>query len=97
MIHMDPVETHNEEINAIKEEVAHILARLDSRLEFHDLRVVEGNQRSNLIFDLVIPRDYNETMRDTLRIRISEEIQKHNPKFCCIMTMENSFCAENLE
>ena len=97
VIHMDPVETHNEEINAIKEEVAHILARLDSRLEFHDLRVVEGNQRSNLIFDLVIPRDYNETMRDTLRIRISEEIQKHNPKFCCIMTMENSFCAENLE
>ena len=55
VIHMDPVETHNEEINAIKEEVAHILARLDSRLEFHDLRVVEGNQRSNLIFDLVIP------------------------------------------
>ena len=50
MIHMDPVETHNEEINAIKEEVAHILARLDSRLEFHDLRVVEGNQRSKFDF-----------------------------------------------
>ncbi|MCI8984039.1 MAG: cation transporter [Hungatella sp.] len=97
VIHMDPVETHNQRITAIKDMVAQVLEGLDSRLEFHDLRVVDGTQRSNLIFDLVIPRDYNETMRDTLRTRIAEEMQKKDSRFRCIITMENSFCAENPE
>ena len=97
VIHMDPVETHNEEVTAIKKEVAHVLEGLDSRLEFHDLRVVDGSRRINLIFDLVVPRDYNEAMRDTLRTRVSEEMRMRDSRFCCIMTMENSFCAENPE
>ena len=97
VIHMDPVETHNQRITAIKDMVAQVLEGLDSRLEFHDLRVVDGTQRSNLIFDIVIPRDYNETMRDTLRTRIEEEMQKKDSRFRCIITMENSFCAENPE
>ena len=75
VIHMDPVETHNEQVTAIKKEVAHVLEGLDSRLEFHDLRVVDGSRRINLIFDLVVPRDYNEAMRDTLRTRVSEEMR----------------------
>lgn len=97
VIHMDPVETHNEQVTAIKKEVAHVLEGLDSRLEFHDLRVVDGSRRINLIFDLVVPRDYNEAMRDTLRTRVSEEMRMRDLRFCCIMTMENSFCAEDPE
>lgn len=97
VIHMDPVETHNERVSAIKEEMGQVLSGLDSRLEFHDLRVVDGTKRINLIFDLVVPRDYNEAMRDKLRIRVSEEMQKQDSRFCCIMTIENSFCAESPE
>lgn len=95
VIHMDPVETHNGRVTAIRDQIAKVLSGLDSRLEFHDLRVVEGSQRINLIFDVVIPRDYNEAMRDTLRTRISEELQKTDARYCCVMTLENSFCAEN--
>lgn len=97
VIHMDPVETHNEQVRAMKEQIGQVLAGLDSRLEFHDLRVVAGTQRINLIFDLVVPRDYNEAMRDTLRTRVSEEMRSRDSRFFCIMTMENSFCAENPE
>ena len=95
VIHMDPVETHNARVSAIKDTVTQILAGLDSRLEFHDLRVVDGTQRVNLIFDLVVPRDYNEHMWETLRVRIAEEMQKKDSRFWCVITMENSFCAEN--
>lgn len=97
VIHMDPVETGNEQVEAIKKQVTEVLAGLDSRLKFHDLRMVGGVQRINLIFDVVVPMDYNETMRDKLRIRISEEMQKQDSRFNCIMTMENSFCAEEPE
>ncbi len=95
VIHMDPVETHNEQVTAVKEQVTQVLEGLDSRLEFHDLRVVDGSRRINLIFDLVVPRDYNEAMRDTLKTRVSEEMRRRDSRFCYIMTMENSFCAED--
>ena len=95
VIHMDPVETHNGRVIEIRDQIDKVLSGLDSRLEFHDLRVVDGSQRVNLIFDVVIPRDYNEVMRDTLRNRISEEMQKQDSRYCCVMTLENSFCAEN--
>lgn len=97
VIHMDPVETHNAQVTAIKEQIGQALEGLDSRLEFHDLRVVGGNKQINLIFDLVVPRDYNEAMRDTLRVRVSEEMHRQDERFCCIITIENSFCAESPE
>ena len=97
MIHMDPVETHDQRTAAVKEQITQVLAGLDSRLEFHDLRLVDGSRQINLIFDVVVPRDYNEVMRDTLRIRISEELQKRDQRYNCVITVENSFCAEDPE
>ena len=97
VIHMDPVETHNAQVTAIKEQIGQALEGLDSRLEFHDLRVVGGNKQINLIFDLVVPRDYNEAMRDTLRTRVSEKMHEQDTRFVCVITTENSFCAENPE
>ena len=94
---MDPVETHNAQVTAIKEQIGQALEGLDSRLEFHDLRVVGGNKQINLIFDLVVPRDYNEAMRDTLRTRVSEKMHEQDTRFVCVITTENSFCAENPE
>lgn len=97
VIHMDPVETHNQQVQAIKQQLGEVLEGLDSRLEFHDLRVVDGTLRVNLIFDLVVPRDYNEAMRDKLRVRVSEDMHSRDERFFCVITMENSFCAENPE
>ena len=97
VIHMDPVETHDQRTAAVKEQITQVLAGLDSRLEFHDLRLVDGSRQINLIFDVVVPRDYNEVMRDTLRIRISEELQKTDQRYNCVITVENSFCAEDPE
>ena len=97
VIHMDPVETHNEKTAALKEQVGEILGRLDSRLQFHDFRIVNGTDKVNLIFDLVVPREYNSSMRDTIRNKISEEVQKWDSRYDCVITVENSYCAENPE
>ena len=85
VIHMDPVETHDQRTAAVKEQITQVLAGLDS------------SRQINLIFDVVVPRDYNEVMRDTLRIRISEELQKRDQRYNCVITVENSFCAEDPE
>ena len=97
VIHMDPVETHNEKAAALREKMAGLLKGLDSRLEFHDFRIVNGTDRVNLIFDLVVPREYNPSMRGTIKDKISEEVQKWDSRLHCVITVENSYCAENPE
>lgn len=97
VIHMDPVETHNEKAAALREKMAGLLNGLDSRLEFHDFRIVNGTDRVNLIFDLVVPREYNPSMRGTIKDKISEEVQKWDSRLHCVITVENSYCAENPE
>ena len=56
VIHMDPVETSDQRVLGLKEMVKHQLEKIDSRLTFHDFRIVDGTERINLIFDLVVPR-----------------------------------------
>ena len=48
VIHMDPVETHDAEVLAMKEKLSCIIAALDPELAFHDFRVVKGQERINL-------------------------------------------------
>ncbi len=94
VIHMDPVETHDQQLTEMKRQVEEILNRLDSRLQFHDFRIVRGNERINLIFDLVVPGEYNEAMRDIIKNKISEEVQRQDSRYRCVITVENSYCAE---
>ncbi len=97
VIHMDPVETHDERTIRYRELLSGVLSGLDSRLSFHDFRVVDGTERINLIFDLVVPRDYNDGMRDTIRSKVSDQVHGADPRCYCIMTVENTYCAESPE
>ncbi len=49
VIHMDPVETKNTQTDAFKEMLGQVLSELDSRLSFHDFRMVNGQKQINLI------------------------------------------------
>ena len=97
VIHMDPVEIRDEITIHLKMMVQEILAGLDSRLMFHDFRVVNGQKHRNVIFDLVVPREYNDAVRGTIKKKISDEIVKKNPDCSCVITVENSFCVEASE
>ncbi len=97
VIHMDPVETQNEAVQQYKELLTEVLKELDSRLSFHDFRMVDGEKQINLIFDLVVPREYNDGMRDTIKQKVSDEVGRRDERCKCVITVENSFCAENPE
>lgn len=63
-IHMDPIENNNPRVNELKEEVGEVLGPLN--LKFHDFRVVEGTTHTNILFDVVIPRDSLMTEEEIL-------------------------------
>ena len=73
VIHMDPVETSNVETNRLRAETRSILAELDTRLTLHDFRVVPGSTHTNLVFDVVVPFEFEMT-DEAVKRAISERI-----------------------
>lgn len=57
VIHMDPVAVDCGRTNEIKAKVIEVIKRYDSRLNIHDFRMTDGENRINLIFDLETPQD----------------------------------------
>lgn len=54
-IHMDPIVTNDERVNALRERTGELLKRIDPSLSMHDFRVVAGPSHTNLIFDIEAP------------------------------------------
>ena len=94
VIHMDPVETHDGRIREFRDMLGEVLTELDSRLSFHDFRMVDGVEHINLIFALVVPREYKAAVQDNLKARISAAVRKRDPRCACVITVENSYLAE---
>ncbi len=94
VIHMDPVQTSNRQAQEYRRMVGEILDGLDSRLTFHDFRMVPGRERINLIFDLVVPREYDLYNENSLIEKISSQVRERDHRCCCVITVENSFLAE---
>ena len=94
VIHMDPIEVNNEQVNYYRNMVEEIIGNLDSRLSLHDFRVVMGKRNKHLIFDLVVPREYEPSAKDSLKQKIREMVKERDNTCHCIITIENSYCAE---
>ena len=90
VIHMD----HDQRVRQFHQMVQSVLEELDSRLKFHDFRVIYGKEHVNLIFDLVVPREYNFAVQETLKTKISAMVREKDPRCQCVITAENSFVAE---
>ncbi len=55
VIHMDPVETDNEQVLEMKQKVAALMKEIGEDVTIHDFRMVTGPTHTNLIFDIVVP------------------------------------------
>ncbi|MDD7739755.1 MAG: cation diffusion facilitator family transporter [Fusicatenibacter sp.] len=93
VIHMDPVEIHDEEILAIRTKLQHVIEALDPALNFHDFRVVRGQKRVNLIFDLVVPYSYKKQDSERVLSQIRALMQEIDPRYECVINVDKSFVA----
>ena len=60
-IHMDPIVTDDKEVLAMKAKVEEMVHFLDESFSMHDFRMVKGQTRTNLIFDVEVPRKTSYT------------------------------------
>ena len=91
VIHMDPVEVRDERVLAVKDTVQKILYELDPEVTFHDFRMVWGEKRINLIFDVLVPFAYDKEKQKNLEKQICERITERDSRYQCVITVEKSF------
>lgn len=94
VIHMDPVEIRNKKILRIKETAVRILHDLDPLCSLHDFRVVHGEHQINLIFDMVVPIDYDEKKKEDLSLRMAERMKGADSRYECVITVESDYVAQ---
>lgn len=84
VIHYDPVVTDDEELNTMKEVVLNKIRSIDPRLSIHDFRMVRGFDHTNLIFDMVIPSEYQCSTVE-LTAQINEAVQMGDMKYYAVI------------
>ncbi|MBE7027164.1 MAG: cation transporter [Ruminococcaceae bacterium] len=90
VIHMDPIETDNEIINHARQVVADIIASIDTRLSMHDFRMVTGPTHTNLIFDLVVPFDFDISDAQLLS-RIQDKIFDFDKNYFVVISIDKNY------
>ena len=86
-VHMDPIVTDDEKVDALRAMVTRTVKELDSRLGIHDFRYVEGTTHSNLIFDVTVPFEVKESDGE-LKERISSAISQKEPAFFAVISVD---------
>ena len=97
VIHMDPIEMRDEQVMTVRGEVEAALKELDPQCSIHDLRVVNGMGQINLIFDMVVPFEYDQKKQDHIRSAIMGVLQIVDPRYQCVITVERSYVASAKE
>ncbi|MDD5796263.1 MAG: cation diffusion facilitator family transporter, partial [Oscillospiraceae bacterium] len=59
IVHFDPIVTSDSKVSNLRKWLSKQVAGIDENLTIHDLRVVPGVTHTNVIFDCVVPFDFN--------------------------------------
>lgn len=89
-IHMDPVDTEDSRVADLRVLTETVVQDIDPSLSLHDFRVVFGEQRTNVIFDVVVP--YTFAQVDTLQEEIQRRLRVADPHLFAIITVDREWC-----
>ena len=94
VIHMDPVEMKDEKVIRIRKKTEHLLKELDPACSIHDFRVVWGAESINMIFDMVIPIEYDEKRRNDLPLQLMERLKGVDSRYESVITVDYDYVAK---
>ena len=79
-IHMDPIESDNEAVLAMRDKVVELVRRIDPGITIHDFRVVPGKTHTNVIFDAVVPAGFpmsEDAVAERIRLLVADAYPNH--------------------
>ena len=90
VIHMDPIESNNEIVVVMRKKVSDIVQEIDSRLSIHDFRMVPGKTHTNLIYDVVLPQEF-QMSDDEVAKMIREKVREKYPNYYSVIKVEKAY------
>ncbi|MDD3242113.1 MAG: cation diffusion facilitator family transporter [Eubacteriales bacterium] len=92
VIHLDPVDTENEEVNALRRQVAALVRGIDGALSMHDFRTVSGLTHRNLIFDVQVPYTCAKSDQQILE-ELHRGIKAMSADYFAVVTLDRTYAA----
>lgn len=94
VIHTDPVTVGNEFVDGLKQSVIDVIAEVNPALSMHDFRITDGENRINLIFDLLVP--FSLTAEDSVRAveEIRRRIGEMDPRFRTVIKIDSDYTSK---
>ena len=91
-IHMDPIYIDDPDTNKYKHLVEQFIEKENKGYHFHDFRILSGEKRVNLIFDMVIPYEIdNEETRKNIKNDLLEFIaDRYGKKVYLILNFDSA-------
>ncbi len=89
-IHMDPIDIHSQEVIDANFIIQSVIQKFD-HLSYHDLRITNGENNINVIFDLVVPYEYDANKIKEIIASIKKEVKELNPLYTLVIKIDHSF------
>lgn len=90
VIHMDPISINDPETNELKEIISRIILTIDESLMFHDFRIVKGPTHTNLLFDVLVPYNFQTSDKELLS-EIQQRVSEINPTYFTVVKIDHTY------
>lgn len=93
VIHMDPICIMNDDIKEVHDFIDSLIKSTDKFISFHDFRVIIGDDKNNLFFDVVINHSIVKKDEEITELVdfIKSETNKIYPEYNIIVTVDYDF------
>ncbi len=91
IVHTDPISVDCERTNEYKKKIASIIENIDATLSIHDFRITDGIQHVNLIFDMIVPYEYDEKAAKALVETIRNEMREREENVTVVIKIDRAY------
>ncbi len=89
-IHMDPVAVNDEKVNHLKKLAEEKILEIDENITIHDFRIVSGPTHTNMIFDAVLPFEFDMTNREFKEL-VNKKIQEYDSTLFAVIDIDEVY------
>lgn len=90
-IHMDPIDLNNPEVAKVKKYISDVAKKIHPEITIHDLRIVPGENNTNIIFDAIKPYSCNLTDFELTKF-LFDKVREYNNHFTSVIKIDKPFC-----
>lgn len=91
VIHMDPITVDNEFVNGLKQMVMETAAEIEPSCSIHDFRITDGEDRINVIFDIIMPDVFDPKTRESKVVELKKRVAEKDGRLCLVVTIDEVY------